>query len=372
MTSTTNEESTRARVAGILDLMIRLGAVLLLVYWCFWILAPFIELAIWGGVIAIAVYPLFKPFEQKFGQRRRLATLLFTLCVLIVVLTPTILLGSAFLENAGGFVTMLREGRLVIPPPPESVASWPVIGEPVSRSWLLASENLGQLLSQLQPQLRDLGRRLLSAGAGTGLAILQIGLSCIIAGLFLARAERSVETAGRVMSRLFGARGQEFRELSAATVRSVAQGILGVAIVQALLAGIGMLVVGIPAAGLWAFVCLILCVIQLGVVPVLLPAVIYLFVTTGGVTAFLFAAWCVFVTLIDNVLKPVLLARGVHLPVSVIFLGSIGGFLQSGVIGLFVGAVVLSLGYELWLAWLKVDPSETLVAEQKPSIPLDQ
>ena len=195
MINPTEEESTRAKVAGILDLMIRLGAVLLLVYWCFWILAPFIELAIWGGVIAIAVYPLFKPFEQKFGQRRTLATLLFTLCVLIVILTPTVLLGSAFLENAGGLVSMLREGRFVISPPPESVAAWPVIGESVSKSWLLASENLGQLLSQLEPQLRELGKRVLSAGAGTGLAILQIGLSCIIAGLFLARAEGSVETA---------------------------------------------------------------------------------------------------------------------------------------------------------------------------------
>ncbi len=144
----------------------------------------------------------------------------------------------------------------------------------------------------------------------------------------------------------------EFVGVAEQTVRSVASGILGVALIQALLAGLGFLVAGVPAAGLLTLICLVFGVIQLGVVIVLIPVVIYLFSTADTVTAVGFLIWAALVAPVDNVLKPILLGRGVDVPMLVIFVGAIGGFLNAGIIGLFIGAVVLALGYKLFLAWL--------------------
>jgi predicted PurR-regulated permease PerM len=151
--------------------------------------------------------------------------------------------------------------------------------------------------------------------------------------------------------------------LAEAVVRSVSRGILGVALIQALLAGLGMLVAGVPAAGLWALVVLLLATIQIGAFPVLLPVMIYLFYSADLGTAVLFAIWSLFVGSIDNVLKPILLGRGVSVPMVVIFLGAIGGFIGGGIIGLFVGPVVLVVGYELFLAWLAEVAPPTVAAD---------
>jgi predicted PurR-regulated permease PerM len=156
-----------------------------------------------------------------------------------------------------------------------------------------------------------------------------------------------------IARRIAAERGTEFATLAGATVRSVAQGILGVALIQSFLAGLGFLVVGIPGAGLWALLGLFFCVVQVGLLPVALPALIYVFATAEPVTAVVFTIWTLAVSLIDNVLKPLLLGRGVRVPTVVIFLGAIGGFLTEGIIGLFVGAVVLVLGYRLFQAWLE-------------------
>jgi len=157
--------------------------------------------------------------------------------------------------------------------------------------------------------------------------------------------------------RLAGKRGDELARQASAVVRSVSRGILGVALIQAIMTGLGMLVAGVPAAGLWALLALLLSTIQIGVFPVLLPAVIYVFWAKGTTTAVLFLLWAIVVGFIDNILKPLLLGRGVSVPMLVIFVGAIGGFIGAGIIGLFVGSVVLVLGYELFLAWLKEDPS---------------
>ncbi|HEY5140866.1 MAG TPA: AI-2E family transporter, partial [Methylococcales bacterium] len=150
-------------------------------------------------------------------------------------------------------------------------------------------------------------------------------------------------------------KGADFADLAEATIRSVANGILGVALIQSLLAGLGFMVAGVPAAGLWALLCLILSIAQIGTAPILIPVIIYLFYTADTFTAIAFLIWCIPLSLMDNVLKPILLGRGVKTPMAVIFIGAIGGLLSSGVIGLFIGAVILSLGYNLFLLWLNPD-----------------
>ena len=186
-----------------------------------------------------------------------------------------------------------------------------------------------------------------------GIAVLQFVLSILVAGILLARARSSADLTHALFNRLFGNKGLEYEALVGATIRSVASGILGVALIQSVFAGFGFLVVGMPGAGLWALLFLIAAVLQVGVV-VLIPAVVYVFTIASTTKATIFLIWCLGVGLMDNVLKPFLLGRGVSVPIAVIFIGAIGGFMVVGVIGLFVGAILLSISYELVLAWLEI------------------
>jgi predicted PurR-regulated permease PerM len=232
-----------------------------------------------------------------------------------------------------------------------------IIGEPLAKFWLLASENIHSALQQLTPVLKVIGSWLLSAATGAGIAILHFIVAIIIAGILLANASSGNRVARAITYRLADEKGADFADLAEATVRSVANGILGVAVIQSLLAGLGFMVAGVPAAGLWALLCLILSVAQIGIAPVVIPIIIYLFYTADTFTAVAFLIWSIPLSLIDNILKPILLGRGVKTPMAVIFIGAIGGLLSSGVIGLFIGAVIFALGYELFLLWLNTDSS---------------
>ena len=222
--------------------------------------------------------------------------------------------------------------------------------------------HLEEALDEIKPQCAAFGRWLLSAAAGLGLGIFQFAAAIIIGGVFLAHAQGGGRTASAIATRLAGERGREYAELGQATIRSVARGILGVALIQSLLAGLGFLAVGIPGAGLLALICLLLAVVQIGPALVLIGTVIYVFSTADTFTAVVFLIWSLFVGVLDNILKPILLGRGVRVPMIIIFVGAIGGFLAHGIIGLFVGFILLALGFTLFKAWL-AQPSEPSEAQ---------
>jgi predicted PurR-regulated permease PerM len=246
----------------------------------------------------------------------------------------------------------IQRSETIVPPPPENIDKWPVIGKLLKREWNEASANLKATLIRFQPQLKAMGVTLLKSAMGIATGLVQFTLSIIIAGIFMANATGGGQMVKNLFVRLAGERGAEFAEISKKTVRTVVKGILGVAIIQALLAGAGFLVAGVPGAGLWAFLCLFLAVIQIGIFPVVIPVIIYIFSTADTFTAGLLTGWLILVSLTDNFLKPILLGRGAPVPTLVIFLGAIGGFLAMGFIGLFVGAVILSIGFKIFRAWL--------------------
>jgi len=220
--------------------------------------------------------------------------------------------------------------------------------------WLLASRDLSELLREFAPQIKGALPGVLSATAGLGGTVLQLLLSIVVAGVLLANAPVAYEMTRSLFDRLFTEKGLEFQELVGSTIRSVTFGIIGVAVIQSVFAALGFLVVGLPAFGLWSVIFLIAAVLQFGAL-VLIPAVIYVFATASTTKAVIFLIWCIIVGLMDNVLKPVLLGRGAQVPIAVVFLGAIGGFVAMGIIGLFVGAIVLSVGYKLLLAWIEGD-----------------
>lgn len=334
-----------------LEVSIHIGLLVLLATACLLILRPFIPLVAWGIIIAIAVYPAYRKLESLLGGRGTLAAVLGTLAFLAVLIVPVALLTQTMIEGVQTLTAHVKDGRINIPPPPANVETWPLIGAPLFRTWNMASTNVTGLLQSFAPQIKALVPALLTASAGIGLTVLQFVLSLLLAGVLLANTSGCVKVSSSLANRLFGDQGPEYEQLTGSTIRSVTNGILGVAVIQAVLAGLGFLVAGLPGAGLWTLIFLFAAVLQVGLV-VLVPAVIYMFAIAGTTKAILFLLWCAFVGLIDNVLKPLLLGRGVSVPTAVVFLGAIGGFIAMGIIGLFVGAIILSVGYKLLLAWL--------------------
>jgi predicted PurR-regulated permease PerM len=350
-------------MARALEATIHIGLVVLLLYWCFKIGQPFIETIVWGILIAVAIHPGYDRLKSALGGRGRLTATLITLFALIVMLVPTYLLSDSLINAVQEYSASIHKGTLSVPPPPESVRSWPFIGEPLHTFWSLASNNLVAALSKITPQLKKFGIPLLSTAAGAGVGILKFVVSIIIAGVLLANAVGGGRAARAIATRLTGKQGTKVVELAVATVRSVTLGILGVALIQTILAGLGFLAAGVPGAGLWALLVLILAVVQLPTILILGPIIVYVFATSSTVIAVVFAIWSLLVGMSDAFLKPLLMGRGVDVPMLVIFIGAIGGFMTSGIIGLFVGAIILALGYKLFLLWL----NEEAQPESEPS-----
>ena len=246
----------------------------------------------------------------------------------------------------------LETGEVHVPPPNESVRDWPLVGERLYDNWSEAASNLGSYVSEHSETFKTIISGILSTAAGIGIGALQFVISTLIAAAFLANAETIVGGLRILFNRVVGESGDDFLKLSSATVTSVTVGVLGISAIQSFLAGIGMMAVGVPAAGILALVVLILCIAQLPPWLVMFPVIAYVFSVESTTVASIFAVWGIVVSFLDMVLKPMFLGRGVEAPMLVILLGAIGGMLMSGILGLFVGAVVLALGYKLFEAWL--------------------
>jgi predicted PurR-regulated permease PerM len=341
------------------DIAIRIGVLALLIAWCFQILRPFITIVIWGAIIAISFYPICKKLSDLLGNRIKLAASIMIVITLLLIILPSIKMVGSLVDGVTYLNDKVHSGEFKVPPPPESIDRWPVIGQTLKNTWSEASVNLMATLTRYAPQLKTISLKLLEFAMGTTMGLLQFTLSIIIAGILMANAKGGGNFIRELFVSLAGERGNDFADISNVTIRNVVKGILGVAIIQGLLAGAGFMVAGVPVAGVWAFLCVFLAIIQIGIAPVALPVIIYMFYRADTLTAGLLAVWLILVMLSDNFLKPILLGRGAPVPMLVIFLGSIGGFISMGFIGLFVGAVILSLGFKLFQAWLETDSNHS-------------
>jgi predicted PurR-regulated permease PerM len=342
----------KAEERRILDASINIGLTALLVITCLLILKPFIPLLAWGTIIAIASLPRFEKLKKSLSGRGGWAAVIWTLVLLLILIFPIFLFARGVVESAQALISRVHDGTISVPPPPAGVETWPLIGGPLSRIWSGASEDLTQLLIKFSPEIKSAVPEILSASAGIGFTVLQFFLAILVSGAILANAQAMAKLTTALCIRIFGEKGPEYQQLVGSTIRGVTFGILGVALIQSAFAAVGFLVAGIPGAGAWCVIFLIAALLQIGGL-VLVPAVVYVFATASSTKAIIFFLWCVFVAVMDNALKPILLGRGAVVPVAVVFLGAIGGFVAFGLIGLFVGAIVLSVGYKLFLAWIE-------------------
>jgi predicted PurR-regulated permease PerM len=344
-----NSEFTKNTI----EAAIRLGLLLLLAFWCFNIIKPFVLPVLWGVIIAVAIYPIFTKLKATLGGRNKLASILYTLIALALLMTPTIMVSNSVIDTSAAISERYAAGTLEIPPPDDSVKDWPLIGEEIHSIWTQASSNLEKTLINYQPQLKKAGQAFVSAAAGLGGGILMFVLSIIISGVLVANATAAYQVTIKIFTRLTNTEhGREYTDLSKATIRSVAQGVLGVAAIQAVLSALGMMVMGVPAWGLWSIIILVLAIAQLPPILVLGFVMAYVFSVADTTPAVIFAIYSIIISGSDGFLKPMFLGRGMSTPMLVILLGAIGGMMMSGIIGLFVGAIVLALGYELFMKWL--------------------
>jgi predicted PurR-regulated permease PerM len=336
---------------SVYDTTIRLFILILIVAWCLMILYPFASIILWSLILAIAMHPLHSLMARKMGGRPKLASFLIIFSILVIIILPTGMLIGALVEEVKELKVSYDKGTLTIPPPTDKVKEWPIIGEKLYETWQSASVNLEELVIKYKDQLIGIGSKLAKGILSAVGGVIQIVAALIIAGILLCIGGAG-ESIRKFFRKLAGNRGDELADMIVKTVGSVVKGIIGVALILALLNGLIFLLAGVPYAGIWTLLAFVLAVLQLPLFFITLPVIIYMFATKEVMPAIVWTALLLVAGLSDNILKPILLGKGAPVPMLVIFIGVIGGFIFSGFIGLFTGAIVFSVGYKLFVWWI--------------------
>lgn len=353
----------RSRISEeVIQIAIRLALLAGLIYWSFILLSPFIPILLWSVVLAVALYPVYEWLSAHLGNRPGIAAFLITVAVLAVFLGPAAWLGIGLVEGLKNVSDQLTSGNLTIPTPPDSVKTWPVVGATLHEYWQMASVNLASAFKEVAPYLKPLAGPVLVIAGSAGTGTLMFLAAVVISGFLYPYGPPLVAASGRALTRIVADRSESFLALAGATIRTVLQGVIGVAAIQALLAGIVLKISGVPNASVLAFVILVLGIVQIGSLPILLPVVIWVWMVKDVGPAVLITIFLVIVGISDNALKPVFMGRGLSTPVLVIFIGVIGGTLAHGIVGLFIGPIILAVAWEVMMAWIGRDDVTTIPA----------
>jgi predicted PurR-regulated permease PerM len=343
-----------------MDVLIRIVLVGALAVLCYQIFSPFLSLTVWSIILAVTLYPFHQWLARRLRQKQWLASTLLVIVGLILIVTPVALLLNSFADTTRNFIGAVQQNTLQIPPPREGVQKWPLVGKKIHAGWSKAHSDLPGFVQSMQPKIGDLAGKALGMVASIGKGLLLFLASFIVAGILMAYGEPAAATSRGILVRVAGpTRGETFFKLITSTIRAVASGVIGVAFIQAVLVGLALLLAGVPAAGVLTVIVLILAIAQLPAVLITLPAIIYIWssgsYSTGA--AITHTIILLVVGLADNVLKPLLLGRGVDVPMPVMLLGALGGMASGGIVGMFVGATLFALGHQIFMGWVSDDPN---------------
>ncbi|MBX5233655.1 AI-2E family transporter [Rhizobium sp. NLR4a] len=339
--------SIEARVSD----LVRLGIIGLFAYWTMTLIAPFALILIWAAILAVALYPMFATLSRLIGNRPVIAAIVIVAGCLVLIIAPLALVAVNFADTVEALIGRLRTGEFTLPAAPDAIRNWPVVGERLYDIWNRVASDLASTIIKFQAPIREVMGAVVAKLASIGGDVLSFVVSIMLSGLLLTQSTRLAAAIQVLASRVAGDRGVGFARLSGSTVRNVSRGVIGVAFLQTLLCGLCFAVFDVPARGALTFVVFLLCVMQLGPALVLLPLVIWAWFSWPFAGAFAFTCLAVPISIVDNILKPILMARGLSTPMPVILIGVIGGTLAHGLLGLFLGPVVLSVFYELLRAW---------------------
>ena len=343
----------------IIQLAVRLALLAFLLYWSFVLVRPFIPMLAWSIVLTVALYPAYDWLAIHLGGRPKLAAAIVTVISLLIIIGPVTWLGVGLIEGLQDFADQLGAGTLAIPSPPEGVKEWPIVGAQIYGLWDQASSNLGAALRQVAPHLKPLAGPVLAFAGSAGIGTLKFVLSVALSGFLFLYGPGLVEGIRRIQARVVTQRNEDFVALAGLTIRTVSQGVIGVAVLQSLLAGIGLKLAGVPHAGVLAFAVLVLAILQIGSAIVLFPVIIWIWATKDFAVALPLTIYLLVVGLADNIVKPMLMGRGLSTPMLVIFIGVLGGMIAHGILGLFVGPIILAVAWQLMMAWIREERTET-------------
>jgi predicted PurR-regulated permease PerM len=320
----------------------------------FWVLRPFLLASVWAAMIVVATWPLMLKLHAKLHSRT-LAMLVMTGAMLLIFVVPLVLAVQAIVANIDTITRWLTAlPTLTIPPPPNWVSGIPLVGEKIATVWTdVAAAGTSALLARLEPFLQEIAKWLAIIAGSVGFTTFEFLLTVIIAAIMYANGEAAREGLIRFGRRLAGERGENVVKLAGQSIRAVALGVVVTALVQTVLAGLGLFITGVPFAGLLTALILVLCIAQIGPLIVLAAAIVWLYWSGDTVWGTVLLIWSIAVAPLDNILKPILIRRGADLPMLLIFAGVIGGLIAFGIIGLFVGPVVLAVTYTLLEQWVK-------------------
>jgi len=362
--STPDPDLEKRLSSRLLDVLIRAGMLVVMAVLCYQIFAPFLALMMWALILAVTLYPAHQMLARRMGGRQGLAATTMVLGGIVLIGVPTAALMFELGDSVHHVADKVRDHTLQVPAPPASVAEWPIVGKKVHGLWSRAHADLPAVVKSLQPKLGDLTKTLLGIVASIGGAMLLFLAAFAVAGIIMAFGSAGAASTTAILDRIVGTgRGEEFARLSTQTIRAVALGVLGVAFIQAMVVGVVMLIAGIPFAGVLALIVLVLGIAQVPALLVTLPVIAYVWLggDYGTGSAVLYTVLLGVAGMLDNVLKPILLGRGVDAPMVVILLGALGGLATHGLLGMFVGATLLALGYQIFMWWVKTNPDEAPV-----------
>jgi predicted PurR-regulated permease PerM len=361
------------RVASrVLDVLIRAGLILAMVILCYRFFAPFLPMTVWALILAVTLYPLHQLIADRLGGRQGLASALLVILGFALLVAPTAVLMNSLGDSVKQLISDVQADTLEIPAPPDSVANWPVIGKKMHTIWSQAYSDLPSLVRSMQPKLGELAKAALGFVGGIGVALLQFLFAFIIAGIIMARGRSGGRGSRAIFRRIAGnEKGAQFAQLSVATIRAVAVGVIGIACIQAIVVGLCLLVAGVPWAAVLAFVVLVLGIAQVPALIVTLPAIGYIWWSGnyGNAAVIAYTVLLLVAGMIDNVLKPLMLGRGVDAPMPVILLGALGGMAVAGILGMFIGATLFALGYQIFMDWVADNPDEEAPGQIDDTVP---
>jgi predicted PurR-regulated permease PerM len=337
------------------DLVIRLALLAGIVYGSLLLMRPIAGILPWSVILAVAAFPLFALMHLRLHLPQGVAAALLSALLLALLVMPTVMLGASAVDTLDQYAGQLLGTQALLPRPPAAIRNWPLVGERVYDFWLDAANNVRVLLSTHVSEIASLGRWIARIAAGVVLELLEFAVAIVIAGIMLANSHRLTDAARRLAARVAGQRGEHFLDIAGSTKRNVSQGVIGIALLQAAVLGVGMLVAGVPFAGAITFVALVLGILQIGPNLIMIPVIIWVWSAFPAASAGIYTAYTVPLLVLDNVLRPIVMARGLQTPMVVIVAGVVCGTIVGGLIGLFVGPVVLAVSYDLVVTWLEAE-----------------
>ncbi|PQV46945.1 putative PurR-regulated permease PerM [Jejuia pallidilutea] len=334
---------------------IRLVVISLLLLWGFFLVKPFIGILAWAVILAVALFPLYKKVRFVFGEKhQKKASTLFSIILVTLLIVPTYSAVSSLFSSVNATLTAIDNNELKITPPTEKVKEWPVLGTQIYDNWKSFSENSKQYTIDHKEMLMEKGSAAVKSFTGILGTVFSFLLSLIIALIFMSNATGAFKTASEFTNKLVGGKkGVSLLLMARDTIRNVVKGILFVALVQAFFAYLGFKFIGLPAPSIFAFIVMLSAIIQVPVTLVVLPTVFMAFsIEESTVTATVFSVYIIIISLLDNFLKPILLAKGLKTPMVLIIIGALGGMMLHGIIGIFIGTVLLAVLHQLYMTWL--------------------